>query len=39
MESNKKPNTTIAISQQDLKRLESFVRKKDFRKKNLLQFH
>lgn len=36
MESNKKPNTTIAISQQDLKRLESFVRKKGLSKKEFI---
>lgn len=36
MESTKKPNTTIAISQQDLKRLESFVRKKGLSKKEFI---
>lgn len=36
MELNKKPNTTIAISQQDLKRLEGFVKRKGISKKNFI---
>lgn len=36
MELNKKPNTTIAISQQDLKRLEGFVKRKGISKKDFI---
>ncbi|WP_312297963.1 BfmA/BtgA family mobilization protein [Chryseobacterium sp.] len=36
METNKKPNTTIAISQQDLKRLEGFVKRKGISKKDFI---